>query len=53
VANATRQDGKDFLQLAAGLDLHPTIATYPLDDANRALADLRHSRLEAAAVLVP
>jgi propanol-preferring alcohol dehydrogenase len=53
VANATRQDGREFLRLATELDLRPTIATYPLADANRALADLRHSRLEAAAVLIP
>jgi propanol-preferring alcohol dehydrogenase len=53
VSNATRQDGRDFLRLAAELDLRPTLATYALEDANRALADLRHSRLEAAAVLLP
>jgi propanol-preferring alcohol dehydrogenase len=53
VANATRQDGRDFLRLAAELDLRPTVAAYPLEDANRALADLRHGRLEAAAVLLP
>ncbi len=53
VANATRQDGRDFLRLAAELDLRPTFSVYPLEDANRALADLRHSRLEGAAVLLP
>ena len=53
VANATRQDGRDFLRLAAELGLRPTVATYPLKDANQALADLRHGRLEAAAVLLP
>jgi propanol-preferring alcohol dehydrogenase len=53
VAHATRQDGRDFLRLAGDLDLRPTVATYPLEDANQALADLRHSRLEGAAVLIP
>jgi propanol-preferring alcohol dehydrogenase len=53
VANATRQDGQDFLRLAAELNLRPTYAAYPLEEANQALADLRHSRLEAAAVLLP
>lgn len=53
VAHATRQDGREFLRLAAELDLRPTVATYPLKEANRALADLRHGRLEAAAVLLP
>lgn len=53
VANATRQDGREFLLLAAELELTPTVAVYPLDEAARALADLKHSQLEAAAVLVP
>jgi propanol-preferring alcohol dehydrogenase len=29
------------------------VSTYPLEDANRALEDLRHGRFEGAAVLVP
>jgi propanol-preferring alcohol dehydrogenase len=53
VANATRQDGREFLRLAEELRLRPSLTTYPLDDANQALADLRHSRLDAAAVLIP
>ena len=52
VANATRRDGHEFLSLAIELGLRPTVAAYPLQDANRALADLKHSRLEAAGVLV-
>jgi propanol-preferring alcohol dehydrogenase len=53
VANATRQDGHEFLRLAEELSLRPSSTTYRLADANQALADLRHSRLEAAAVLIP
>ncbi len=53
VANATRRDGREFLSLAFELGLRPTVTTYPLQDANLALADLKHSRLEAAAVLLP
>lgn len=53
VANATRQDGREFLALAEELELRPTVRAYPLDQANRALADLKHSRLDAAAALVP
>ena len=53
VANATRQDGLDFLRLAVELGIRPRIRVYRMDDANQALADLRHSHLEAAAVLVP
>ncbi len=53
VANLTRQDGLDFLDLApkVGIVTHTTI--YPLRKANEALADLRGGRFEGAAVLVP
>jgi propanol-preferring alcohol dehydrogenase len=53
VANATREDGRSFLRLAGELGLQPTYTVYSLGEANRALADMRHSRLAAAAVLVP
>jgi len=52
VANCTRQDGRDFLDLAADADLHPSVRTYPLARANEALADLKHSRIEGAGVLL-
>jgi len=52
VTNATRRDGHEFLSLAADLGLRPTVTAYPLQDANQALADMKHSRLAAAAVLV-
>ena len=53
VANLTRQDGLDFLDLApkVGIVTHTTL--YPLRKANEALADLRGGRFEGAAVLVP
>ncbi|HEY7439645.1 MAG TPA: zinc-dependent alcohol dehydrogenase family protein [Acidimicrobiia bacterium] len=47
----TRADGEEFLQLAAGIGLRPTIVPYPLSDADRALADVAHDRLTGAAVL--
>ena len=53
VANLTRQDGLDFLRLAPQIDLQTKITTYPLRDANTALADLRAGRFDGAAVLVP
>jgi len=53
VANLTRQDGLDFLKLAAGAGIKTTTTPYPLDRANEALADLRHGRLHGAAVLIP
>ena len=48
----TRADGEEFLALAARLGLRVTTSTYPLDAADRALADLANDRLTGAAVLV-
>lgn len=53
VANLTRQDGIDFLRLAPEIGIATTTTTYPLNQANQALADLRAGRFEGAAVLVP
>jgi len=53
VANLTRHDGDDFMRLAAEAPIEISTTTYPLDDADRALADLREGRLTGAAVLVP
>lgn len=53
VANLTRQDAREFLSLAATIRIKTSIALYPLDDANRALDDVREGRIEGAAVLVP
>jgi len=51
VANATRRDGREFLQLAGEIGLRPTVRTYRLEEANQALDDVRHSRVDGAAVL--
>jgi propanol-preferring alcohol dehydrogenase len=53
VANLTRRDAEEFLALAPKAGIRTTIRTYPLADANQALADLRNGALEGAAVLVP
>jgi propanol-preferring alcohol dehydrogenase len=53
VANLTRQDGVDFLAAVPKMGLRTTTVTYPLEEANEALADLRAGRFEGAAVLVP
>src|SRR5262249_21557076 len=53
VANLTRADGEQFMQVAARLPLRTAVTEYPLEEANRALGDLRAGRLEGAAVLVP
>lgn len=51
VANSTRDDCREFLRQAAEIPVRPRIQLYPLAEANRALQDLKHSRLEAAGVL--
>ena len=53
VANLTRQDGIDFLRQAPKMGIITHTTTYPLRNANVALADLRAGRFDGAAVLVP
>ena len=53
VANLTRRDAEEFLALAPKAGIRTTTRTYPLSEANKALADLRRGALEGAAVLVP
>ena len=52
VANLTREDGDRFLQWVAGNPVRTAVQTYPLDQANAALAALRHGQVQGAAVLV-
>jgi propanol-preferring alcohol dehydrogenase len=53
VANLTRRDAAEFLQLAREARLQPAVSVYPLARANQALDDLRHGRFSGAAVVVP
>ena len=53
VANLTRRDAEEFLALAPAAGVSTATVAYPLADANRALADLRHGAVQGAAVLVP
>jgi propanol-preferring alcohol dehydrogenase len=53
VANLTRADGHEFLELAARVPIRTHTHAYPLAQANQALDDLRHGRFSGAAVLVP
>jgi propanol-preferring alcohol dehydrogenase len=53
VANLTRADAEEFLALAPKAGVRTATQTYPLGDANRALADLRRGALQGAAVLLP
>lgn len=52
VANLTRQDGLDFLRMVPEIGIVTRTTSYPLRQANQALADLRAGRFEGAAVLV-
>jgi propanol-preferring alcohol dehydrogenase len=52
VANLTRRDGHEFLELAPRIPIHTSVTTYSLEQANAALDDLRHGRFNGAAVLV-
>jgi propanol-preferring alcohol dehydrogenase len=53
VANLTRVDAEEFLALAPRVPVHTHVTTYPLEDAAKALDDLRAGRFTGAAVLVP
>ncbi|MHB8529352.1 MAG: alcohol dehydrogenase, partial [Caulobacteraceae bacterium] len=53
VANLTRADAHEFLRVARQARVKTHVTTYPLEDANRALDELRSGRLQGAAVLVP
>jgi propanol-preferring alcohol dehydrogenase len=53
VANLTRADARELLDLAPRVPVRTRVTRYPLDRANDALDDLRGGRLEGAAVLVP
>jgi alcohol dehydrogenase, propanol-preferring len=53
VANLTRRDGYNFLELAPQVPVQTRVTQYALSDANQALDDLRHGRFNGAAVLVP
>lgn len=53
VANLTRRDGQEFLELAARIPVRTTITAYPLEQAETALADLREGRFEGSAVISP
>jgi propanol-preferring alcohol dehydrogenase len=51
VANVTRRDVREFLQLAAEIPILPAYTEYPLEDANLALLELKAGRIRGAKVL--
>lgn len=53
VANATVQDGVEFLDLAAKIPIRARVQIYDLEQANQALLDLKQSKIDGAGVLQP
>ena len=53
VANMTRQDARDFLQLAADIKLKPKTTLFSLAQANQALTAVKDDAIDGAAVIVP
>lgn len=51
VANNTREDGRDFLQIAAQIPIRTRVQLFPLREANRALNALKNDAIPGAAVL--
>jgi propanol-preferring alcohol dehydrogenase len=52
VANVTHDDIAEFLPIAAAIPLKPEVQTYPLDQANRALSELKQGGVRGAKVLL-
>jgi propanol-preferring alcohol dehydrogenase len=48
----TRADGEALFAEAAAIPIRSRITPYPLADANRALADIKYSEVEATAVVM-
>ena len=53
VANMTRSDARDFLDLAAKIHLQPKVTAYPLEQANEALLALKSDQVDGALVIIP
>jgi propanol-preferring alcohol dehydrogenase len=53
VANMTRGDARDFLELAGKIDLKPKVTVFKLDQANEALEAVKRDAIDGAAVIVP
>ena len=51
IANSTRQDARDFLKLAEKVPIRTEVQIYSLNETNRALQDLKHSRINGAGVV--
>lgn len=52
IANLTRKDGDDFFKIISQIKIKTEFETFRLDEANRALTNLRNGQIHGAAVLV-
>ena len=52
VANMTRSDARDFLQIATEIDLRPKVTIFSLDQANEALEAVKSDAIDGAAVII-
>ena len=52
VANVTRDDVREFLQIAADADIKPEYQEYELSDANQALIEMKQGKIRGSKVLV-
>ena len=53
VANMTRADARDFLKIAAAIDLRPRVTAFPLAQANQALLAIKQDAIDGAAAIIP
>ena len=53
VANMTRDDARDFLKIAAEINMQPRVTSFPLDQANEALLAVKKDAIDGAAVILP
>lgn len=51
IANLTRKDGEEFLELATKIPLRTEVKIYPLEKVNEAVEDLRHGKIKGTAVI--
>jgi propanol-preferring alcohol dehydrogenase len=52
VANLTRRDGEEFMELAPKVPIRTSVQTFPLEEANEAIQKLKSGQIQGAAVLV-
>jgi propanol-preferring alcohol dehydrogenase len=53
VTNMTRDDARDFLQVASEIGLRPKVTVFALDQINEALLAIKNDSVDGAAVIVP